>query len=163
MEVHSSTRPRGPGQANSRRRIFTLEHANRTLTFVKRVVADIVKQHRKVGALEERCHMRRPSVTPQEHERIRGQYKAELEKLRELAEELSAVGCRLRDWQRGVVDFRSVYQGREIELCWSLGQEKIEYWHEVDEGFPCRRLIDDEFAAELETSKEITEEPKPVS
>lgn len=154
MEVNSSTRSRGHGQGIARRRIFTLEHANRTLTFVKRVVADIVKQHRKVGALEERCHMRRPSVSPQEHERVRSQYKAELEKLRELAEELSTVGCRLRDWQRGIVDFRAVFQEREIELCWSLGQEKIEYWHEVDEGFPCRRLIDGDLATELTAAEE---------
>jgi len=98
--------------------------------------------------------MRRPSVSPQEHERVRGQYKAELEKLRELADELSTVGCRLRDWQRGIVDFRAVYQGREIELCWSLGQERIEYWHEVDEGFPCRRLIDGDLAAELGIAEE---------
>jgi hypothetical protein len=149
MEVHSRTRPHGPRQADLGRRTFTLDHANRTLPFVTRVVADIVKQHRKVSNLEEKCHIHRPSVSREEHERVREQYKRELEKLRGLADELASVGCRLRDWQRGVIDFHSIYQGREIELCWCLGQERVEYWHETDEGFPCRRLIDEAFVAEM--------------
>lgn len=149
MEVGSSARLHETAPPSLRRRLFTLQHANQTLPFVKRVIADIVKQHRKVCALEDKCHMRRPSVAREEHERLRNQYKVELERLRELSEELATVGCRLRDWQRGIVDFRSCHQGREIELCWCLGQERIEYWHEVSESFPCRRLIDDEFAAEL--------------
>jgi hypothetical protein len=163
MEVHSSPRLQGPERSTSRRRVFTLDHANRTLPFVKRVVADIVKQHRKVCALEDKCHIRRPSVSREDHERIRDQYKVELEKLRWLADELSNVGCRLRDWQRGIIDFRSVYQGREIELCWCLGQERVEYWHELDEGFPCRRLIDDGFSAELTHSDLVESGAEPVA
>ena len=163
MVVHSSQGLQGPERSNSHRRVFTLEHANRTLPFVKRVVADIVKQHRKVCALEDKCHIRRPSVAREDHERTRNQYKVELEKLRWLAEELSAVGCRLRDWQRGVIDFRSVYQGREIELCWWLGQERVEYWHEVDEGFPCRRPIDDGFSADLIRSELVASGAEPVA
>ena len=161
MEVHSSARVHGPDRSSSHRRVFTLEHANRALPFVKRVVADIVKQHRKVCALEDKCHIRRPSVSREEHDRIRDQYKVELERLRGLADELSSVGCRLRDWQRGVIDFRSVYQGREVELCWCLGQERVEYWHEVDEGFPCRRLIDAGFSAESAHSDLVTAGVKP--
>jgi len=38
---------------------------------------------------------------------------ANSEKLRELADELKAVGCELRDWERGLVDFRVISEGRE--------------------------------------------------
>jgi hypothetical protein len=32
-------------------------------------------------------------------------------------------------------------------LCWRLGEEKIEFWHDVDEGFRGRKPIDDDFLA----------------
>jgi hypothetical protein len=129
--------------------VFTLEHANQTLPFVERVVADLVAQYKKVCALEEKCHVHRPTVSKEEHERIRDQYRDGLDRLRDLADELSSVGCRLKDWRRGIVDFPTVYRGRRIEFCWRLGQERIEFWHEMDDGFPGRMEIDDEFVAEL--------------
>ncbi len=145
MEVGSPAKTPCLQQGRGHLRAFTLEHANATLPFVKRVVADIVSQHRKVSSLEERCHFRRPSVPVETHERTRRAYQSELERLRELVDELAGVGCRIRDWRRGVVDYRSRLEGRTVELCWWLGQDRIEYWHEVDESIPGRLIIDEQF------------------
>lgn len=149
MEINGLTKKQ-PRRSHVRpRRFFTFEEANRSIPLVRRIVADIVKQHRKVCTLEERCHIRRPSVSAAEQERLGRQYNLELDRLRDLSEELAAVGCELKDWRRGLVDFAAHYQGREIELCWRLGEEKIEHWHEIGAGFPGRQMIDDEFLGHL--------------
>ncbi|MGH9355093.1 MAG: DUF2203 family protein [Terriglobia bacterium] len=32
--------------------------------------------------------------------------------------------------------------GREVYLCWKLGEPGIEYWHGVEEGFAGRKPLD---------------------
>jgi hypothetical protein len=159
MEQTRLSKPQPPRKAVRRRPHFTVEKANRAIPLVRRIVADIVKQHRRVCHLEEKCHMRRPEVSEEQQERLGRQYSVELEKLRDLAEELSAVGCDLRDWRRGLVDFAALYQGREVDLCWRLGEERVVFWHEVGAGFPGRQAIDEEFASEVAASASPIEAP----
>ncbi len=146
MEVFDVARSRRRPVKNKSPRIFTLDHANRTLPLVQRIVSDMVRQYKKVGALEERCHIRRPSVSREEQASLCRQYEVELEKLRLFSEELSAVGCELKDWRAGLIDFAAIREGRIVELCWRLGETRIDYWHEVGAGFQNRHPIDAAFA-----------------
>ena len=155
MAIYGPATTEKPTEIGRKRRLFTIEHANKTLPFVKRVVADIIKQHRKVGAIEDKCHIHRPSVSREEHEILCDQYRADLEKLRDLTDELAAVGCSLRDMRRGIVDFPSMYRGRLVELCWRLGQDSIQFWHEAGEGFQSRQEIDKEFTAQAASSDPV--------
>jgi hypothetical protein len=34
--------------------------------------------------------------------------------------------------------------GREVYLCWKLGEKRIQYWHGLDEGFAGRKPLDRE-------------------
>lgn len=146
MEVDGVTKARRCRSIGKSSSLFTLERANRALPLVRRIVADIVAQHKKVCELEETCHtLAEEGDGAESRERLR----VELEHVRQLAEELSAVGCELKDWRRGIVDFPTSYQGREVEFCWRIGEEKIEYWHELDDGFHARRMIDETFIAEV--------------
>lgn len=150
MEVYDAQKSQPRTSRGKKRRVFTIDHANRTLPLVKRIVADMVKQYKLVCSLEERCHMRRPQVSQAEHQAIRKRYEQELDKLRDLCEELSAVGCDLKDWRRGLIDFLAIKDGRQIELCWQLGEDKIEYWHEIGAGFAGRQPL-----AELEAAEPV--------
>ena len=61
--------------------------------------------------------------------------------LRKLAEELSSFGCELKDPDRGLIDFLSLRNGREVYLCWHLGEERINFWHYLDAGFAGRQPL----------------------
>jgi hypothetical protein len=140
----------GKSQAPGRRpRLFTLEHANRTLPLVRRIVADIIKRYKRICALEERCQGPIPEGADATIDELRRQYGAELDVLRQLAGELVAIGCELKDVRRGIVDFRALHGGRMIEFCWRHGEESIQFWHELDDGFHDRRRIDPALGAEL--------------
>ncbi len=52
--------------------------------------------------------------------------------------QLEETGCVLRSLQDGLIDFPHLKEGREIYLCWKYGEEDIQFWHEVDEGFSGR-------------------------
>jgi hypothetical protein len=47
----------------------------------------------------------------------------------------------LRDLDRGLIDFPSIRDGREIYLCWIDGEPGIAFWHELDAGYPGRQSL----------------------
>jgi len=56
-------------------------------------------------------------------------------------ENLEKIGCILKDLGQGLVDFYCRFEGRDIFLCWGLGEGKIKAWHEIEEGFAGRHPI----------------------
>ena len=54
-------------------------------------------------------------------------------------EELDVV---VRDLERGLIDFPSLLEGREVYLCWLLDEPAVGHWHAVESGFGGRRPID---------------------
>jgi hypothetical protein len=127
-----------PGVTPSRpKRRFTLEQANRALTYVGRIVADIVQSHHMVITLQGTVEdLRGAAATAAEK-----QLGYTLDRLQILVDELSGVGCELKDYEIGLVDFVGRHQGRDIYLCWKLGEPRIAYWHELKTGYAGRQPI----------------------
>lgn len=65
--------------------------------------------------------------------------------LREVFEKIEQMGVLVKDLDIGLIDFLTRYHGREVCLCWKLGEERVRFWHGTDEGFAGRKPIDDEF------------------
>jgi hypothetical protein len=58
--------------------------------------------------------------------------------LRELEEQ----GIVLRDPGRGLIDFPARHpSGREVLLCWQLGEDDLAWWHLPEDGFAGRRPL----------------------
>lgn len=123
-------------------KLFTVIEANRALVLVRRIVADIVKSREALLQLRQRYEdlSLRQDVQDQLSECRLGLEEGKARLLR-LRKELSEIGCILKDWTEGLVDFPSVHQGRRVWLCWRLGEAQVEHWHEMDEGFNSRRVI----------------------
>lgn len=62
--------------------------------------------------------------------------------LRGLLAELQGLGIVVRDVARGLIDFPALRDGREVYLCWELGEDGISHWHELDTGYGGRRPLD---------------------
>ncbi|HEV3330028.1 MAG TPA: DUF2203 domain-containing protein [Bryobacteraceae bacterium] len=65
--------------------------------------------------------------------------------LREAIQEVEEFGCVLKDLDVGLIDFPTLFRGREVYLCWKLGEAAIAFWHGTDEGFAGRKAIDQDF------------------
>lgn len=59
----------------------------------------------------------------------------------EALQEVLKKGIIVKDLDQGLIDFPYKFQGRQILLCWKLGEKGILYWHEIDSGFQGRQLI----------------------
>jgi hypothetical protein len=60
----------------------------------------------------------------------------------ELVQQVSEMGCELKGIEEGLIDFRTEMHGREVYLCWKLGEDSIAWWHELDTGFGGRQPLE---------------------
>lgn len=70
-----------------------------------------------------------------------GRWKGEAQRL---IEEIADEGIQIKDLERGLVDFPHFLGGdpaREVFLCWHLGEDTIDYWHEIDAGIAGRKPL----------------------
>ncbi|MBX6314693.1 MAG: DUF2203 domain-containing protein, partial [Isosphaeraceae bacterium] len=137
-----------PNPVEAKRKFFTVEEANRTLPLIKMIVRDIVAQFRTVNELRERLsavlrrnpRARQEDVYAEELAQSQAEMEAEEEKLRAYIEELERLGVELKG-PDGLCDFPSFLDGREVYLCWRLGEPEVQYWHELRAGVAGRQPL----------------------
>ena len=59
-----------------------------------------------------------------------------------LIERVTSLGVEVKDLEMGLVDFRGERDGREVYLCWKLGEERVSFWHELNTGYATRQPLD---------------------
>ncbi|MEK7270094.1 MAG: DUF2203 domain-containing protein [Planctomycetota bacterium] len=114
---------------------FTLDEANRMLPLVQRIVADIQENYRTYTEQRSRSNLRNPA----ERENL----ESLAEKVDTLREELETLGCLLKDYEKGLVDWRHERDGRTVFLCWTPGEERVSWWHTPEEGSRGRRPLEE--------------------
>jgi hypothetical protein len=62
--------------------------------------------------------------------------------VRRLLAALQEAGIVVRDIDRGLIDFPAIRDDEEIYLCWELGEDAIEYWHDLEAGYRGRQPLD---------------------
>jgi hypothetical protein len=54
---------------------------------------------------------------------------------------IQEMGVVVKDFDRGLVDFPHLREGREVFLCWELDEDDIEFWHDLDGGYAGRERL----------------------
>lgn len=65
--------------------------------------------------------------------------------LQQIITSVHDMGCVMRDYQKGLVDFPAIVEGQPGYLCWHLGEEAIAFWHGPEDGFAGRRPLGNAF------------------
>jgi hypothetical protein len=65
-----------------------------------------------------------------------------LQEARDTLVEMDEIGVQVKDLEKGLLDFPSVMDGRDVLLCWKLGEKEIGYWHTPEDGFAGRKPLD---------------------
>ena len=127
--------------------LLTYEQATQRLPLVRSIVRDIVDlyadvhdRRRRFEELRGRTGSGKTQNDSPSGDDVR-QMEQEIERLEEFMDELRELGAELKDPVRGLVDFRSLMDDREVYLCWHLGEHDIAYWHELNAGFAGRQSL----------------------
>ena len=54
---------------------------------------------------------------------------------------IEKLGVVVKDFDRGLLDFPHLREGREVFLCWELEEDDIEFWHDLDTGYAGRERL----------------------
>ena len=128
-------------------KVFSLEEANNTLPYVRRIVGDIVDEYERWKDSISKYELLAADSKAEEGESddqiaLREHVDTVARRLNSLIEELTNVGCVFKGFDDGLVDFHSTLDGRDIYLCWKFGEPEIQYWHEIDSGFASRQALE---------------------
>ncbi|HLW51491.1 MAG TPA: DUF2203 domain-containing protein [Candidatus Angelobacter sp.] len=74
--------------------------------------------------------------------RRRAQHDKVMQETKDAIAEINSIGVQVKDLDIGLLDFPCVVEDRVVLLCWKYGEEQIEYWHGVEEGFQGRKPLD---------------------
>jgi hypothetical protein len=66
-----------------------------------------------------------------------------LQEIKDALAEIEAIGVQVKDLDIGLLDFPCVVEDEVVLLCWKYGEEKIGFWHGLEEGFRGRKPIDE--------------------
>ena len=126
-------------------RIFTIEEANRTLPLVRKIVADLVREHQMWEDKVREFELATVGSSPEKPDAIAELLQFEAQRLAKDIEgyiaELNDLGVICKGMDTGLVDFRGQIDGREVYYCWKLGEPSVMYWHEIDAGFVGRQRL----------------------
>ena len=75
--------------------------------------------------------------------KVRREIEAAGTQISELIEKVQGMVIELKDPEAGLIDFRSIREGREVYLCWRLGEEHVSFWHEIEAGFAGRQPLEE--------------------
>lgn len=75
--------------------------------------------------------------------RSRAERDKALQEVKDTLAEIDAIGVQVKDLDIGLLDFPCVVGDEIVLLCWKYGEEKIEFWHGLEEGFRGRKPIDE--------------------
>ena len=121
-------------------KLFTIHEANALLPSVRLILAKIQRAHRRLS--EYRDEARKAAEAAEQggggiEDGVA--YAIILTDLTSQMSELDNLGVQLKDFERGLVDFPSLRDGRVVLLCWQMGEgDELEWWHDVDAGFAGR-------------------------
>lgn len=113
---------------------FTPDEANKTLPLVKKIVKDILDYSFELKTISD-------SLGGEiENDR---EAQNRISSIKGFMAELEEIGCAYKDWNFsiGLVDFPSIIDDEEVYLCWKSDEEKIIYYHGINDGFRGRKLI----------------------
>ncbi len=130
-----------------RPRRFTPEEVNALLPRLSDILLQMQESKVKHDQLRERAaeYAQRMSSNGHVVEKELNETRQELEQataeLNGLMERVQEMGCEVKDIDQGLIDFRAEHEGREVYMCWKLGEPDVRWWHELETGFAGRRPL----------------------
>ena len=131
-------------------RLFSEDEANEALEVVEPLVERLVAARGRFVSEGQRLAQLRRKVAgngggldPSRVQEAQDAVEEVASEISLLVADLEAAGVQVKDLDRGLVDFpaRHPESGDLVLLCWHLGEDRVAYWHGLEEGFAGRKPL----------------------
>ena len=134
-------------------KLFSVDEANLLLPQVRDILRQMRKRRDEMEQMEAKKAIEELSwlqpdgtVSPkaqEELERLNQLQEQQLQAFEETLGQLNSMGAQLKDLDAGLVDFFATRGDALVYLCWKDGEDRIQFWHDLESGFPGRRPLDE--------------------
>ncbi|MGZ8456199.1 MAG: DUF2203 family protein [Gemmatirosa sp.] len=126
--------------------LYTVDRANRTLPYVRRIAEDLVRDYARwrarVRAIEVAGAAARTPLPVETQRRLQRETQELAADIQSSLGELAAIGAECKSLDDGLIDFPALIDGTPAYLCWKIGESSVDWWHRRDAGFGGRQPID---------------------
>jgi hypothetical protein len=129
-------------------RVFTPMEANEALAEVRPLAERMVRGRQALAAaarrqreLVMRIGANGGDLSPGEVRDAAADVEREVAAIAECVAALDATGVQVKDMDEGLVDFPARHAGRDVLLCWKVGEPEVAFWHGLEEGFAGRKPL----------------------
>ena len=123
------------------KRFFSVREANEMIPFLTEHLRQIRSERKRLARIARRSLPGFQDIMLRGGMVVGAEYFDRARHLHGLLAEIGAKGCHIKDLDSGLVDFPTIWEGREVFLCWKLGEREVAFWHEVDTGFAGRQPL----------------------
>jgi hypothetical protein len=129
-------------------KLFTREEAEALLPKIEPLLQEIQELGREIAEHEAHLQVDQTKLMSNGHKppadtgTLQNKVRTLNQRIRANVEAILAMGVIVKDLAEGLVDFPSLLHGREVYLCWRLGEDGIHWWHEIEGGFGSRQPLD---------------------
>jgi len=122
-------------------KLFSVEEANALVPELKRLWAAVRTARGTLKRLEADAKSAAEHATEGGGMREGCRYAAALTAILEQVQAVMSLGVEVKDIERGLCDFPHWREDRVVYLCWQYGEDRIEWWHDVEAGFAGRQPL----------------------
>jgi hypothetical protein len=124
---------------------FTVSEARSLLPRVRKLMKRIVTERELLRSVRSDIERARKKADLCGGSIFGATYLTHISKFGRAVREVESLGVQIKDYDTGLIDFPCEYEGRIVLLCWKIGEDEINYWHEIEAGFAGRQLLTDDF------------------
>lgn len=117
---------------------YTLDRANDRIPELEEMLTLLRAQRDELRDLKATFDA---AASGDEGRRLRLRMQGLVDQMQATVARIDGWGITLRDIDTGLIDFPALVSGRQVWLCWRLGEGPVEWWHELDDGFAGRRPL----------------------
>ncbi len=119
---------------------YTIDRANERLAELAGLLEALRAQRDELRELKAAYDATEPE---DDRRRLRLRMQGLVDQMQATVARIDGWGIALRDIDTGLVDFPALVNGRQVWLCWRLGEVEVSWWHGLEDGVAGRRPLAD--------------------
>lgn len=122
-------------------KLFSIEEANVLLPRLEEMLGQVQTEKKRLVSMKSDVEGAKEGHICDWGTPIGPAYVMVLEAFQESVLRIKNLGVLVKDFDIGLCDFPHQRDGKVVYLCWKLGEKKIGWWHDINNGFSERQPL----------------------
>ena len=124
---------------------FSLREAQSLIPRLRTLLMRVAKEYDNLALMNDELERARANAEFGGGSYLGAAYLKHIAIFSEAVHKVQDLGVLIKDFRTGLIDFPYEYEGRIVYLCWKMGEDEINWWHEIEAGFAGRQLLSEDF------------------